>query len=113
MQLILTGKAPVRVLKDLDIISEKVAAPDDTISPFSASFFSTRTSSSTRDVLEILKFNEEDITSYSLTHDSITEGQLFLLEEVLEVAGEPSDLEALKTLLDARAEFTGFIAFFE
>lgn len=114
MKIIIFGQAPIKTLKEIDVLADEVTAPDSQMAPFATTFFSTRTSQSERDILKILGFDLENIDSHSISQETL-EGHAFDPEllEILEVSGEPTDMENLKVLVESEAKFTGFISYFE
>lgn len=113
MKLIIHGKATVKVLKDIRIIDDDIHAPDDHIMPFACTAFDTRTSSGARDIVKILGFDEENLDSYTITHEELTMEKLFEIHKVLEICGEPEDAEDIMALKSNNAEFTAFVAPYE
>lgn len=107
MQIILVGKAKISTLQELQIISRDVPP---TVKPvnYCATYFQTRTSSSERAILEILGFDESNITSYTLNDEYFTSQILDRIKEILEVSGEPDHINAI-ALLKAEGEFIAFV----
>lgn len=113
MKLILSGKAPVHSLKDCDILSDDVTAPDNLVTDFASAFFHTRTSRAERDILEILGFDEKKIETHRVLQEKLTLEKLWNIRHILEEAGSPTDVDQILALNSNGATYTGFISLFE
>lgn len=108
MQLIIIGKAPIKLLKELNIVSQNLVDNGVDLN-YASGLLQTRTASAEQAVLTILGFNAANSSSYWLEDSLFTETNLNSLQTILDVAGEPEHINTIKLLKGAGA----FIAFID
>lgn len=112
MKLILHGTARASTLKEIDILPDETKVDPDTHVPFATGVFTTRTSSSEREVLDILGFNPTKPESFNISQEDLTPDILEKIHEILDAAGCPTDVDCVQAL-QKNGTFSGFIACFE
>lgn len=109
MTVYIQGNAPANILKELGIIPAGTITPDYARVNYITRALETRTAIGARDLLELLSNKEESVDSLWLTEKNFDESKLALIEEILEISGEPQDIETLRTLKE-NGTFKAFIA---
>lgn len=111
MQLNITGIAPLNILIQNRIISSEVHAenPKEKTRFISSQFLTVRTSQGSRDLLEVLGVDGYNAKTYTIDLYKITEDQWEKIQEIIDISGEPEDVQEIKLLINNSEELFAMV----